>query len=200
MSILILEYPEPGSTPTRWSHRNKNPSPRVLSTFSDPRSTAESRVPVARRRRTLQLRRSGRPCRFPEGIESVEFGPVLLLNVPPADFHRRRETVVLNREEVVRDVQPLHELVPANKTSVTERAMVRRGGETYPFNPYLTPAFVNISKTAFTTSSSLTASSKVFKSVSLTGFFHTSEAIFAKTTGSGITIANKYDCNESPWT
>ena len=54
-------------------------------------------------RRTLELRRY-RPRGFPKGIQSAEFDFILLLNVPPADFHCRREAVVFNREELVREV------------------------------------------------------------------------------------------------
>ena len=64
---------------------------------------AEPRALVVSRYQTLELRR-GRPSRFPKGIKSVEFGFVLLLNVPPADFHCRSEAVILNREELVREV------------------------------------------------------------------------------------------------
>jgi len=51
--------------------------------------------------RVLQPSRSSRPRRFSKGIKSIKLGFVSLLNVSPADFHGRREAVVLDGEEVV---------------------------------------------------------------------------------------------------
>jgi hypothetical protein len=65
--------------------------------------STKHRVPITPRRHALQLS-SSRPPRFPKGVKRVEFDFVPLLNVLPADFHCRRETTVLDREELVREV------------------------------------------------------------------------------------------------
>ena len=66
--------------------------------------STKHKVPITRRRHELQFSRSSRPPRFLKGVKSVKFGFVPLLNVLPADFHSRREAVVLDREELVREV------------------------------------------------------------------------------------------------
>lgn len=67
----------------------------------------------------LKLRRS-RPGRFSKRIKSVELGFVPLLDLLPAEFHRRCQAVILDRKEFVREVEPLHEFVPAGVLSVTQ--------------------------------------------------------------------------------
>ena len=80
-------------------------------------------------RQALQLRRCGRPRGFSKGVKRVEFGFVPLLNVLPTDFHRRREAVVLYRENLVREVQPLRELVPTKPQRQTRSYKGRMEGE-----------------------------------------------------------------------
>ena len=93
----------------------------------------------------------------------------------PADLHRRHTTPILYREQFVRDEYPLH--------------------EPEPLQPILDPILRQHSKIAFKT-----FSSSVTRSVSLTGLFQTLLTILASWTGSGTTMARRYNSVESPWT
>lgn len=89
---LFHSFPRSWSPATAWAREGRDPSFPYLPT------SPQSPPPESTRRQALELCRDRRPHGFAEVIKSFQVGFEPLPDFPPADFHRRRQAVVLDRE------------------------------------------------------------------------------------------------------